>query len=138
MAMLNAVQLVTELKTKATALGLQLTDDGEGRLKGEDEKIRTKWFLGGRKAVYRISLQLAETERIVLLREAVVEKSWGLPPPTVSVEVETVSGWQRSGKRKDVSLGGGGDIDYALVRESLQKTVADAGWQFRLEGGRLP
>jgi hypothetical protein len=137
MTMLNAVQLVTELKTKATALGLQLTDDGEGRLKGVDEKIRTKWFLGGRKAVYRISLQLAETERIVLLREAVVEKSWGLPPPTVSVEVETVSGWQRSGKRKDVSLGGGGGIDYALVRESLQQTAADAGWQFRLEG-RLP
>lgn len=85
-----------------------------------------------------MSLQLAEAEHAVLFREAVVEKSWGLPPPTLSVEVETVSGWQRSGKRKDVSLGGGGEIDYALVREGLQKTVAEAGWQFRLEGGRLP
>jgi len=130
--------LIAGLKTKATALGLSLHEDGWDGLSGEIESIRAKWFLGGRKSVYRMSCRLAEPERTVMFREAVTEKSWGLPPPTMTVEKETVTGWKRFGKRTDVSAGGGGSINYANVRNAMDRAVTDAGWQFRLEGGRLP
>jgi hypothetical protein len=135
---LSKTDLLAELKTKATALGVKLQDNGADRLSGEIESIRSKWFLGGRKAIYRMSVHLAEAEHDVRFREAVAEKSWGVPPPTLTVEKETVSGWKRSGQRSDVSLGGGGNIDYARVRDGLQQSATDAGWQFHLEGGRLP
>jgi hypothetical protein len=49
-----------------------------------------------------------------------------------------VSGWKRSGTRKDVSVGGGGTLDYAKVRDAVEKASAAAGWKFHLEGGRMP
>ena len=69
---------------------------------------------------------------------AVLEKSWGMPPPTLSVEVTTTSGWTRSGSRTDASASGGGTVNYGQVRGAAEKAVTDAGWQFDFEGGRLP
>jgi len=135
---LGTSALLAGLTSKAAALGLDLHDDGKGGLSGEIESIRAKWFLGGRKVVYRMSCRVAEVEHAVLFREAVIEKSWGMQPPTFTVEKTTVSGWKRSGERTDVAVGGGGTVDYARVREALQQAAADAGWQFHLEGGRLP
>ena len=131
-------KLMAALKSEAAALGLNLQEEGDAHLKGVIETISAKWFLGGRKVVYRMSLRLAEAEHAVLFREAVVETSWGLPPPTLTVRTETVSGWKRSGQRKDVSVGGGGGLDYARVRNAIEQAAAVAGWQFRLEGGRMP
>ena len=37
-----------------------------------------------------------------------------------------------------VSLGGGGKLDYARVREAVERTAVAAGWTFHLEGGRMP
>ena len=71
-------------------------------------------------------------------REAVVERNWGIPPPTLTVETSSTSGWKRSGTRKDVSVGGGGPLDYAAVRDAAEKASAAAGWKFELEGGRVP
>lgn len=85
-----------------------------------------------------MSIRLAEAEHTVLFREAVAETSWGLPPPTLTVQTETASGWKRSGQRKDVSVGGGGAIDYVRARNAMEQAATDAAWQFRLEGGRLP
>ena len=132
------MKLMSALKSEAAALGVNLQEEGDDHLKGIIETILAKWFLGGRKVVYRMSLRLAEAEHAVLFREAVVETSWGLPPPTLTVQTETVSGWKRSGQRKDVSVGGGGALDYARVRNAVAQAAADAGWQFRLEGGRMP
>jgi hypothetical protein len=56
----------------------------------------------------------------------------------LTVETPTVSGWKRSGTRKDVSVGGGGTLDYAKVRDAVEKAGAAAGWKFHLEGGRMP
>jgi hypothetical protein len=135
---LSQFDLVARLKSKGTALGCSLRDDGKDGLTGEIESIRAKWFLGGRKATYRMSCRLAEAERMVYFREAVSEKTWGIPPPTLTIEKETTTGWKRSGKRTDVSVGGGGTIDYARVRDGLEQVATGAGWQFRLEGGRMP
>lgn len=85
-----------------------------------------------------MSCRLTESDHSVHFREAVVERSWGIPPPTLTVEKTTVSGWKRSGERTDVSLGGGGSLDYARMRAAVEKATAAAGWKFQLDGGRLP
>src|SRR5664280_2641237 len=100
--------LVAELQKQTSALGLNVHADAEQGLRGEAEKIGAKWWLGGRKVAYRMSCRPTEADHTVHFREAVVERSWGIPPPTLTVETTTVSGWKRSGTRKDVSVGGGG------------------------------
>jgi hypothetical protein len=76
--------LLAGLKAQAATLGLAVRDEGSDGLTGEMESIRAKWFLGGRKVSYRMSCRLAEAEHSVRFREAVVEKTWGMPPPTFS------------------------------------------------------
>ncbi len=135
---LSTHDLLAELQKQAAAHGLAVRGDTLQGLTGDVESIRAKWWLGGRKVAYRMSCRPSEQDHTLHFREAVVERSWGIPPPTLTVETTTVSGWKRSGERKDVSLGGGGSIDYANVRETIEKTVAGAGWTFHLEGGRMP
>ncbi|MBI2714037.1 MAG: hypothetical protein HYX37_06220 [Rhizobiales bacterium] len=136
--MLSAQDLLAALRKQAAILGLSVRDGADRELRGEVESIGAKWWLGGRKVNYRMACRLAEAERTLYFREAVVEKSWGIPPPTLTVEKTTVSGWQRSGERTDVSLGGGGKLDYARVREAMERAAVAAGWTFHLEGGRMP
>ena len=107
---LSAQDLLAALRKQAAILGLSVRDGADRELRGEVESIGAKWWLGGRKVNYRMACRLAEAERTLHFREAVVEKSWGIPPPTLTVEKTTVSGWQRSGERTDVSLGGGGKL----------------------------
>lgn len=137
-ATLSHADLLAALKSHASALGLVTRDEGQDGFTGEAESIRAKWFLGGRKVSYRVSCRLADVERHARFREAFSEKTWGLPPPTFSVEKTMVKGWERSGQRNDRSLGGGGSIDYARAREEFKQVVTAAGWQFHFEGGRMP
>jgi hypothetical protein len=130
-------ELLADLGSKAVALGLTIQDDGTG-FSGAVKSIRAKWLLGARTVTYRMSCHLDEAGHAVRYREAVVESSWGLPPPTFTVERTTVTGWARSGERTDRSVGGGGTVDYGRVREALKQMATDAGWQFHLEGGRFP
>ena len=135
---LGKSSLCAELKTQTATLGLHVHDEADDRLAGEMESIRAKWWLGGRKVTYRMSCQLKDSDRTVHFRDAVIERSWGIPPPTMTVEKTTISGWKRSGHRTDVSLGGGGSLDYAQVREAVEQATVAAGWKFQLDGGRLP
>jgi hypothetical protein len=135
---LSSNDLLAELKKQAAILGVAVRDGADRELLGEAESIGAKWWLGGRKVNYKMSCRLAEAERTLHFREAVVERSWGIPPPTLTVET-TVSGWKRSGERTDVSLGGGGGkLDYARMREAVERAAVAAGWTFHLEGGRMP
>jgi hypothetical protein len=135
---LSATDLQAELRKQTAALGLKIRDGAHQELAGDAEFIGAKWWLGGRKVNYRMSCRLAEPDRTLHFREAVVERSWGIPPPTLTIEKTTVSGWQRSGQRVDKSIGGGGSLDYARVREVVEKAAAAAGWKFHFEGGRMP
>ena len=131
--------LLAALKKLSTAHGLAVRDGANHEVAGEVEKIGAKWWFGGRKVSYRMSCRLAEADRTVQFREVVTERSWGIPPPTLTVETTSTSGWQRSGTRKDVSLGGqGGTLDYAGFREAAEQAVKAAGWTFHLDGGRFP
>lgn len=131
------IDLSARLKAALASLGVAVTER-DGVLAGEAEKIVAKWWFGSRKVAYRMSCRLDETARTAHFREAVIERSSGLPPPTMSVEVTTTSGWTRSGSRTDASPSGGGSVNYAEVRNAVEKQVADAGWTFHLEGGRMP
>lgn len=130
--------LVATLRSKATAEGMTLSPDSGNGISGEITAIKSKWWFGGRKTVYRMSCRLSEADHAVVFREAVSESSWGLPPPTVTVETETVSGWNRSGTKTETSVGGGGIIEYERMRKAIEDAVTQAGWHFRLEGGKLP
>ena len=89
--------------------------------------------------VYRMSLRLSEADHVANFREVVKERSWGLLPPTLTVEKTSMKGWERSGTHTEKPVGGGGGtVDFDKVREALKQAVAAGGWQFHLEGGRLP
>jgi hypothetical protein len=135
---LGKPNLIAELQKLAGTLGLTVQENAQQDLSGELESIRAKWWFGGRKATYRMSCRLSEPDHTAHFREAVTERSWGIPPPTLTVEKTTQTGWQLSGERHDVSLGGAGSIDYAKARNALQQTITAAGWQFQLEVGRMP
>lgn len=129
--------LKVSVKAALAASGIAATDK-DGGLAGEAEKIVAKWWLGSRKVSYRMSCRFDEAARTVHFREVVIEKSSGMPPPTLSVEVTTTSGWTRSGSRTDTSPAGGGTVDYAPVRNAVEQAVTAAGWIFDFEGGRMP
>lgn len=136
---LAAPDLLAVLKQQLAALGVAVHDDGPLGLAGDAERIGAKWWFGGRKVAFKTSCRLTEADRTVHFRDAVIERSWGIPPPTLTVETTTTSGWKRSGGRKDVSLGGeGGTVDYGRVRDAVEQAVKAAGWTFHFEGGRLP
>jgi hypothetical protein len=132
-------ELLDDLEKKAGALGLAVREDEEQQgCSGAVEAIGAKWWFGGRKVTYRMSCRLTEADRTVHFREAAVERSWGIPPPTLTVEATTISGWKRNEKRTDVSVGGGGSLKYGQVRNVLEQATAAAGWNFHLDGGRMP
>ncbi len=138
-AALSMDALLTALQKLSVAHGLVLRDGANHEVAGEVEKIGAKWWFGGRKVTYRMSCRLAEAERTVHFREVVTERSWGIPPPTLTIETTSTSGWQRSGTRKDVSVGAqGGTLNYASFRSAVEQAVKAAGWTFNLEGGRFP
>src|ERR1022692_1391331 len=83
--------LVAELQKQTSALGLNVHADAEQGLRGEAEKIGAKWWLGGRKVAYRMSCRPTESDHTVHFRESVSERSWGIPPPTLTVETTSVS-----------------------------------------------
>lgn len=56
----------------------------------------------------------------------------------MTVETTSTSGWKRNEQRTDVSIGGGGSLNYGQVRQALEQATASAGWNFHLEGGRMP
>ncbi len=132
-------ELLSDLESKARALGVTVREAGSDGFDGETEAILLKWPLGQRKAAYKMSCRLDEQSCTARFRDAVTETSWGLPPPSLSVETTTVKGWERSGAHEERGLGGqGGKVDFGQVREALKAAVGAAGWRFELEGGRPP
>jgi len=129
--------LLAELQKTSQALGLSFRGDAEG-CQGEVESIRAKWWFGGRKVTYRMSCRLTEPDHAVHFREAAIESSWGLPPPTLTVETTRTSGWARNENRTDVSIGGGGTLNYGQVRQAIEQAAEAAGWTFHLESGHMP
>lgn len=131
-------ELGRHLASVAGQHGLQITATDSRSLSGTQEAIKARWFLGGRKVVYRMSCDLDEPSHRVRFREAALESSWGIPPPTFTVETTRQHGTKVNESRVDSSVGGGGHLDYGTLRTAFEKTVRDDGWTFALEAGKSP
>ena len=130
--------LLAGLKAKAVELGLTVKEEKDGGFVAEVEAVLIKWALGKKSTVFKMSVTIGEAG-VVKYRDMVKERSWGLLPPTLTVEKTTTSGWTRSGTSSESAPGaGGGKVDYGKVRNGLQAAATAAGWQFELEGGRAP
>lgn len=134
----NKTALLAALKAEAQRLGLKLQgESGEG-FKGEIESVLIKWMLGKKTMVYKMSLGLDESSRAVRFREAVKESSFGILPPTLTLETTSLKGKALSGTHRETSPAGKGTVDFGKVREALKQAVENAGWRFDLEAGRMP
>jgi hypothetical protein len=131
-------ELAVRLTSLAASQGLATAAASGDTLTGQHDAILAKWFLGGRKVVYRFSVQLDEATRQARFREVSSESSWGIPPPTLTIEKTSQSGSRVSATRTDKSVGGGGTLQYGRLREAIEQAVRDAGWQFTLEPGKMP
>jgi hypothetical protein len=135
----DANTILSDLRAKVQGLGVAVKDVGPGAFMGEATNILVKWALGRRKVRYKMSCCADEASRTVHFREVVTERSWGLLPPTLTVETTGLKGWERSGTRSEKTVrAGGGKVDYGQVREAIKAAVEAAGWRFDLEGGHLP
>ena len=121
----------------ATKNDLVVTKSSDDEIRAERVAILAKWILGSRKTTYRMTCRLNDADRTIVLREAVVETAWGLPPPTLTVERWSVSGKSLSGTRADRAIGGGGTLDYAAFRTAVERAATEGGWTLRIEL-RLP
>ena len=135
---LSRSDLAARLASITSAHGLTVTASDERALAGTKEAITSKWFLGGRKVVYRMSCEFDEAACTLRFREAVRESSWGVPPPTFSVETTTQKGSSVSASRTDRSVGGGGHLEYGNLRAAFEEAAGTAGWQMKVEVGKMP
>ena len=62
-----------------------------------------------------------------------MESSWGLPPPTFTVETTSQVGSRINTTRKDAGVGGGGRLEFGKFREDFERAVQNAGWKFLYE-----
>ena len=135
---LSRSELLTKLVSVSDAHGVSAASVNDRTLKGAQEAILSKWFLGSRKVTYRMSCDFDEASRTVRFREATTESSRGMPPPTLTVEKTTQQGTRVSESRTDRSVGGGGHLNYGGLREAFEQVVQAGGWQFTVEVGKTP
>ncbi len=132
---ISSAGLMARVTAIADGHGVKAAVSDGRTLTGTQEAIKSKWFLGGRKVTYRMRCEFDEPGRAVRFREAAAESSWGVPPPTLTVEKTTQRGTHVSASRTDRSPGGGGRLDYGGLREKVEEAVRGGGWQFVFEPG---
>ena len=129
--------LIAQLRSLAESEGLH-AEERSNTLAAEREIPLGKWFLGGRKAMYRLSCNLDEAARDVRFRESTTESSWGVPPPSLHTAVTSQSGTRMQQTTTVKSPVGSGKFDIGHVRDDIEAVVGAAGWHFHLEAGRRP
>jgi hypothetical protein len=138
MASLANQDLIDRLRTVAESAGLRDMSSRGHALAAEREIPLGKWFLGGRKAVYRLSCDLDEATHDVKFRESTTESSWGVPPPAFKVEKTSQSGTAVRQQTAVYATDGSGGFDIGQVRDRIEGAVREAGWEFHMEVGKRP
>lgn len=124
--------LVAAIVAACGTAGLSLAER-EGTLVGEQVHIAVRWILGSRTVRRVVRCEIDAGHGAVRWHERFVERSWGLMPPTLSVERSTISGARLSGTRRDASVAGGGALDYGAVRDAAERCAREAGWTFEVK-----
>lgn len=125
--------LTVTIMNLATATGGTITTPDDHTISGHVDAILAKWFLGSRKVTYRFRCVMDAAAQRVAFRESSSEVVWGMPPPTFTVERTSQSGTRVTKGRTDVSVGGGGKLEYGALRTAVEDAVQKAGWKFVFE-----
>jgi hypothetical protein len=122
--------LLDKIAAVVQAAGGTVTAQDAHAVNGTLTAIKAQWFLGGRKVTDSVTCRLVPDAHEVHLRETAVETSWGLPPPTFTVETKVQAGTRVTSTRTDTGLGGGGRLEFGKFRDAVDQTARDAGWRF--------
>jgi hypothetical protein len=125
--------LLDRISEVVEAAGGTITSREAHALNGTLTAIKAKWFLGGRKVTDRVTCRLVPDAHEVHLKETARETSWGLPPPTFTLETTTRSGSRVTSTRTDKAIGGGGRLEFGKFRDAVDQTTREAGWNFVYE-----
>ncbi len=130
---LSQADLLSKLSAVAAAnTGTALTAK-DGTITGTLTAIKSKWLLGGRKVTSNFRCTLDQANHEAHFCESAMESSWGLPPPTFTVETTSQFGSRVSTTRTDAGVGGGGKLEFGKFREDVERAVQDAGWKLVYE-----
>lgn len=130
---LSQAELLSTLVAVATANTGTALSATDGTITGTLTAIKAKWLLGGRKVTSNFKCTLDPATHEVHFRESAMESSWGLPPPTFTVETTSQFGSRVNTTRKDAGVGGGGKLEFGKFRQDFERAVQDAGWKFVYE-----
>ena len=132
-SMLSQADLLSKLSAVATANAGTTLKATDGTITGTLTAIKAKWILGGRKVTSNFRCTLDPATHEAHFRESAMESSWGLPPPTFTVETTSQFGSRVNTNRTDTGVGGGGTLQFGKFREDFERAVQDAGWKFVYE-----
>ena len=130
---LSQAELLSTLLAVATANNGTAISATDGTVTGTLTAIKAKWILGGRKVTSNFRCTLDPATHEAHFRESAMESSWGLPPPTFTVETTSQFGSRVNTTRKDAGVGGGGRLEFGKFREDFEQAVQNAGWKFIYE-----
>jgi hypothetical protein len=122
--------LMAKISDVVEAAGGTISSRDDHALIGTLTAIKAKWFFGGRKVTDRVTCRLVSDAHEVHLREVAIETSWGLPPPTFTLETTTQSGSRVTSIRTDRAIGGGGRLEFGRFRDAVEEASRQAGWSF--------
>jgi hypothetical protein len=122
--------LLEKIAAAVQAAGGTITSRDAHAVNATLTAIMSKWFLGGRKVTDSVTCRLVPETLEVHLRETAVETSWGLPPPTFTVETTVQTGSRVTSTRVDKAVGGGGRMEFGRFRDTVAQATRDAGWAF--------
>jgi hypothetical protein len=130
---LSQADLLARLSSIASSHGGTSSMPDDHTVTGTLTAIKAKWVLGSRKVTSNFTCTLDPASHEAHFRESAVETSWGLPPPTFTVQTTTQYGTRVNQSRVDKGVGGGGVLEFGKFRESVAQAVKDAGWDFVFE-----
>ena len=130
---LSQAELLARLSSIASSHGGTASMPNDHTVKGTLTAIKAKWLLGGRKVTSNFTCTLDTASHEAHFRESAIESTWGLPPPTFTVQTTSQYGSRVNTTRVDKGVGGGGILEFGTFRESVERTVKDAGWEFLYE-----
>jgi len=129
----SQAELMKRLSLIASSRGGTSSIPDDHTVTGTLTAIKAKWFLGGRKVTSNFTCTLDPATHKAHFRESSVETSWGLPPPTFTVQTTSQFGTRVKETRVDKGFGGGGILEFGKFRETAEQAVNDAGWDFLYE-----
>jgi hypothetical protein len=132
---LSQAELLSRLSAIATTHNGTALTATSGAITGTLTAIKAKWLLGGRKVTSNFTCNIDSANHAAHFRESAVESSWGLPPPTFTVETTSQYGSRVNTTRTDTGVGCGGKLEFGKFREDFERMVQDAGWEFVYEIG---